>query len=189
MSSSSILRPDLDGRVQSFRGEMESRLDRAGRDPESVGDVSDPEVEVEAERDDDPVIDAQPLEGAIEDETVIDPAERVGSLAVVAFGLDLDDGSTACPAQSIATDVDEDPLEPGLESSRVTKRSVALPGGHDGVVGRILRFDTIAEDDPGQSISSVKVLIGEGREGGSSIDHRRNALELRGRHSEPVASM
>src|SRR4029079_18191771 len=114
-SSSWILRPVGDRRVQPFRREMHAGLDRAGGDAEAIGDVIDAEVEVEPQRDDDPVIAGQALERAVKDKAVIDAAQSVGGLAVVAFGLDLDDGSAALAAQSVTTRVDEDALEPGFE--------------------------------------------------------------------------
>ncbi|HET8784061.1 MAG TPA: hypothetical protein VFM38_00380 [Candidatus Limnocylindrales bacterium] len=54
---------------------------------------------------------------------------------------------------------------------------------------RVLRLDSIAEDDPGQSRGRVEVLIGQRREGGASIYDPRHPLELGGRHSEPIGCM
>jgi len=164
-------------------------LDRPGGDAEAVGDVIDAEVKVEPQRDDDPVIPGQALERAVEDKAVIDAAQPVGGLAVVAFGLDLDDGSAALPAQSVTTRVDQDPLEPGFEPGWIPKRSIPFPRRHDGVVGRVLGLDPVPQDDPGQSIGRVEVLIGQRREGGASIDDRRHAFELRGRHSGSIGCM
>src|SRR4029079_18593937 len=79
----------------------------------------------------------------------------------------------ALTPQAIATDVDEDPVEPSLERRRITERPCRLPRPQQRFLGRILGFVLVAEDQTGQTVCMVKRL-------------RREPAELFGRASRIV---
>jgi hypothetical protein len=80
---------------------------------------------------------------------------------------------SACRTQPVPAGVDEDPVEPRLESGPVTKRVPLAPRLDERVVGRVLRLDRIAEDRPRETVRPVEMLVGqpdEGRVAESAID-------------------
>ena len=81
----------------------------------------------------------------------------------------------ASGSQSIATGVDEDPVEPWLEPRRVPQRRPLPPGLLERVVGGVLGVGRVAQDRPGQAVGRVEMVIGEAQEGlgalGRLLDH------------------
>ena len=63
--------------------------------------------------------------------------------------------------QSIAAGVDEDPVEPRLETGRVAQGLPLAPGLDERVVGRVLRLGRVAQDGPRQSVRLVEVFVGQ----------------------------
>jgi hypothetical protein len=90
--------------------------------------------------------------------------------------VELDDGPAAASAKSVPADVDEDPLEPGLEPGRIAQGPIPSPCAHHGIVGRVLGFDRIAQDDGGQPICTIEVMVRELSEGGSLVHPRSRML-------------
>ena len=75
-------------------------------------------------------------------------------------------------SQAVAADVDEDPIEPGLEPGWIAQRRPPAPGLDERVVRRVLRLDRVAEDGARQTIGGVKMLVGEAQEGGRALARR-----------------
>ena len=96
----------------------------------------------------------------------------VGAAAVVAgregdLGGDVRRQSARRP-QAIAAGVDQDPVEPRLESCRVAQRLPLAPRLDECVVGRVLRLGLVTQDRPRQAIRLVQMLVGEPGEGGGA---------------------
>ena len=83
-------------------------------------------------------------------------------------------------AQSIATGVDEDPVEPRLEPRWVSESRPFAPRLLERVVRGVLRVSRVMQDRAGQAIGRVEMVIGQAQEGlgalGWRLDHGGPAL-------------
>jgi hypothetical protein len=108
------------------------------------GDLLERELGEVAQDDDHSLVGWQPVHGS---------AEGIGFSAALGPVLGLRLGHAvhrqepdATPAaQPVATDVDHDPLEPGIEAIRVAEAGEALPGDQRGILDRILGLDLAAK--------------------------------------------
>jgi len=78
-------------------------------------------------------------------ERIPDRRERAG----IVHG---DEPNQSATAQPITADVDEDPIEPGLEAGGVAQRGSRPPGAQQGVLGRVFSLLSVAKHQPGKSI-------------------------------------
>ena len=78
-------------------------------------------------------------------------------------------------SQPIATGVDEDPVEPGLEARRVPQGRPLPPRLLERVVRGVLRVGCVAQDRAGKAVGRVEMIIGQAQEGlgafGRLVDH------------------
>jgi len=81
--------------------------------------------------------------------------ERIRHAAVVIRGK-LDETDPAVSSHPVPTGVYDDPIEPGLECSRVTQRSRRLPSSDCCIVGDILGVGSLTKDQAGESVGPVK---------------------------------
>src|SRR5688500_7022361 len=70
----------------------------------------------------------------------------------------------ALRSKAVATGVDEDSIEPGLEARRVTEGRPLAPGLLERVVGSILRVGRVAEDRPRQAVGGVEMMVRKAHE-------------------------
>jgi len=91
-------------------------------------------------------------------------------------------------AQPIPADIDQDALEPGLESRWVTQARKRAPCLDHGVVGRVFGVGTVAQDDAGESVCAIEVSIDQLREYGLSIG-RGDCGRLAADHQVPPVFM
>ena len=70
----------------------------------------------------------------------------------------------------ISAGVDEDAIEPGVESLGIAEPAMLLPGSYERVVGRIFRLLCVAEDEARQPVGIVEARTHEPLECGSAFD-------------------
>lgn len=70
--------------------------------------------------------------------------------------------------EAVATDVNEDPPEPGVELLGIAEAVMLPPCSDERVVGRILGLLCVAEDEPGEAVGRVEALVDKPLEGGGS---------------------
>jgi hypothetical protein len=61
--------------------------------------------------------------------------------------------------------VDEQPMEPGIESIGVADGANVQPRGHEGLLDGIRRQVVASQDQAGRSVQSIERVRGERREG------------------------
>jgi hypothetical protein len=152
---------------------MKPRFHRPGRDPESVGDVIHRQVRPETKDDGDAEVDVQSVDGrqevAFADQSVV----GIGCGLVGGLGVDRDEPDDPAASQAIATDVDQDPIEPRLEPSGILQRPDSVPRPDEGVVGRVLSVVEAAEDQTGETVGAVELDVRESGEPGLRFGRRR----------------
>ena len=143
---------------------MEPRLDRAAGPPEPFGDVVDFQVRPEAKDDDGAEVDIEDVhrgqQVVLPDELVV----RIAGLVPNGFVHHSDAPDDSRPPQAVAADVHEDSVEPGLEACRIAQRIDTVPRAKVGIVGRVLRIVEAAENQAGESVGSVELVVGNSRE-------------------------
>jgi hypothetical protein len=72
-------------------------------------------------------------------------------------------------AHAVAADVEQDPVEPGIEPARVAERSPAGPGPGYGFLSCVFGLVAVAEDESGEPIALEQPSVVEGREGFDSM--------------------
>ena len=159
--------------VKSLEGVVEARLDSAGRDVQPARDVLHRQVAVVAKSDNDPVLGRQRRDRVRKEIAVM----RLGEGST---GRDRDlsrdvRGVPTTGSQTIATGVDEDPVEPRLEARRVPQRRPLPPGLLERVVRGVLCVGRVAQDRAGKAVGRVEMFIREAQEGlgafGRLVDH------------------
>lgn len=143
---------------------MQPRLDGPDRPADALSDGVQSEIGPVVEDDDLPVV---LVERGHRPEDLIAVEERPEWIPTRAAGfaiVERDQPNLASAAKAIAADVDEDPVEPGLEPGRIAQGGRSTPGAQQRILGRVLRLVLIAEDQAGQSIGAVKLPIGQPKE-------------------------
>ena len=129
---------------------MKPRLDGADRPPNAFGYVLKGQIGPVVEDEDKAMIVVQrrhrtedliPLDKI--SERIPDRRERAG----IVHG---DEPNQSATAQPITADVDEDPIEPGLEAGGVAQRGSRPPGAQQGVLGRVFSLLSVAKDSSGE---------------------------------------
>ena len=174
------------GFVELPQGVVETRVDRPDRDVEPPGDLVGREVAVVPQRDDDPVVRRQRREGLLDRVALVGPRVRVGG-GERELVRDVDGRARRDDAQPIPAGVDEDPVEPRLESFRVAEGRPLAPRLDERVVGRVLRLGLVAQDHPGEPIGGVEVLVGERLERGGRGRPGSGRLGLASGHVDSLA--
>jgi hypothetical protein len=138
-----------------------------------IGNLSEAQVLVVAERDCDPLVGGQVRQSATEG-----VALGQGSGSVRGGRLrrlrDVDDPDASTTTEPVPATVDEDPVEPGVEPGAVPQRVEPLPRVHRRVLDRILCLQLAPEDHRREAIRPGQVKVGEHREGGRAfvVAHR-----------------
>ena len=66
----------------------------------------------------------------------------------------------AAAAEPIPADVDQDPIEPGVETRRVAQCRRRAPGQDQRILGGVLGLGLIAEDQAGQPECPIQTAVG-----------------------------
>jgi hypothetical protein len=160
---------------------MQARLHGALANAQTSRDLFDAQVPEEAQRDDHALVWRQLGHGRPQEPAIVHWAVGVNGLEPRLSGEVLGGPSRDAP-QPISAGVDQDPIEPMLEQGRVPQGRPLAPGHDKGVVGRVLSLGALAEDDLGEAVAGVKMLIGESSKGISTRGQARNLDELAIRH-------
>jgi hypothetical protein len=93
--------------------------------------------------------------------------------------VDSDECDAPPTPKAIATDVDEDPIEPGLEVLRIAKGSRCRPGAKESVLRGVLGLVRVPKDEASKAVSAIELAVGKPREWASAlIEHRRGLVPL-----------
>jgi hypothetical protein len=144
---------------------METRADRAYGCANRARHLLHREVAVEAKDDGGSLIGVEAAEGSLEavalgdlEMAVIRGSKRSCSIQIVMSP------ETGAP-ETVTTDVDEDPSEPGIELLGIAEAVMFPPSSDERVVGRILGLLCVAEDQPGEAVGRVEALVDKPLEG------------------------
>ncbi len=142
---------------------MEPGLHRAGGYAKSLGYLLNWQVPPVPQYDDDPLVGRQPGEGGLEREPGIRGSVRVGCrhLGGVVEGNDANRPGMPHP---VAADVDEDPVEPGVEPIHLAQCSPTRPGPGDSFLRRVFGLVAIAQDQGCEPVALQESRVIEGGE-------------------------
>ena len=147
---------------------MEARADRAYGCAHRARNLLHREVAVEAKDDGGALIGVEATERSLEAIAlgdgvmgVIRGSDRSCSIQIVM-------SPVAGAPEAVATDVDEDSSEPGIELLGIAEAVMLPPCSDERVVGRILGLLCVAEDEPGEAVGRVEALVDKPLEGGGS---------------------
>ena len=160
---------------------MQARLHRALANAKPSRDLIDAQVPEEAQRDDHALVWRKLRHGRSQQPAIVHRAVSVRGFEPRLYG-EILHGPPRCVAQTISAGVDQDPIEPMLEQRWIPQGRPLAPGHDKGVVGRVLSLGALAEDDLGEAVAGVKMLIGESSKGISTRGQARNLDELAIRH-------
>ena len=149
---------------------MEARTDGAYRCADRTRNLLHREVAVIAKDDSDPVIGTECREGAPDRVAVIDEVMGVRRGRRLSCSIQIVVASELPSTKPISAGVDEDAIEPGVESLGITEPAMLLPGSYECVVGRIFRLLCVAEDESRQPVCIVEARTHEPLECGSAFD-------------------
>jgi len=147
---------------------VQARADRAYGCANRARNLLHREVAVEAKDDGSALIGVEAVEGTFEaialgdlEMAVIRGSKRSCSIQIVMSPV------TGTP-ETVTTDVDEDPPEPGVELLGIAEAVMLPPCSDERVVGRILGLLCVAEDEPGEAVGRVEALVDKPLKGGGS---------------------
>src|SRR5471032_1890285 len=107
---------------------VKAGLHRAQGQAQARPDLVQGQVSPVVQDDDLAAFSAHPLHRA-EDRVALDERpEWIAAGGLLRGSLEVDEADPAAPAHPVATDVDQDPVEPGLEAGRVAQRLECRPG-------------------------------------------------------------
>jgi hypothetical protein len=150
---------------------MEPRLDGPERHAEQVRDLLKREVLPESQTDHDPLVGVQDVHQLVD----LVPGQR-GSERVIGvdrqFVVEFLYTDAATLAQPVAADVDQNPIEPRLETVLIAKCGPGLPAAGQRILDGILGLGGIAKKIARQTVGIVEDTFGEVDE-----RHRKNIGE------------
>jgi hypothetical protein len=157
---------------------MQPRFHCPGRETEPVGDVVDGQVRPEAEDDRYAQVDIQVVDGREEVALADQPVVGVDARLIDCLGVDRYEPDDPAASQPIAADVDEDPVEPRLEPCWISERPDPAPCPNERVMGRVLGVIEAAEDEAGEPIGAIELMVGESNEPGLGLGRRRSVQRI-----------
>src|SRR5262245_44250137 len=144
-----------------LQASVQARLDRAYGAIKPDSDRLQREVRPEMEDQDHPLV---VTEGAQRAEQLVvgkHLREWVGGGYRVGGAVEGHQADLAATPQPIAADVDQDPVEPCVETGRVAQRGSGAPGPDQRILRGVLGFSVIAEDQAGQPERPIQATVGE----------------------------
>ena len=133
-----------------------------------------------------PVLDGKSEEGPLDLVAIADPGDVVLGIGPIdRIDRHLQRTSPG-PADMVGAGMDEEPVEPGVESIGVAKTPKVTPGTDEGVLHGIFRGIPIAEDPPRDRVQAVVCGGREGIEG--LVIASLCALDEFGRQRRPLGS-
>jgi len=142
---------------------MQSGVHRPARNPDASGDLVNGQVRKEPQGHDDSVVRRQASHGPPDLVSIIDPRcliavarQLVGKIGRL---------SARLPAKAIPAGVDQDPMEPRLETIGIPQLAPPAPCGDQGIVGGVFGIRAVAKDRGRQSIARVEVSVSEANKG------------------------
>lgn len=125
---------------------MEARSSGPGGDAEQVGDLDEGQPEVVVQDEDRPLVDRDAPEGALQLVAVGDSRTLVRGRRP---GRRQDPDARRPMTRAlrlVVAGVDQDPMDPGLETVRIAKVRETAPGQDEGVLQSVLRQAGVAQD-------------------------------------------
>jgi hypothetical protein len=144
---------------------MKSRLGGSEWNPQPFGYLGQWQADVVVKDEYGPLLERQPAKGTIELIAVVD-GQDLGRIVVPLQWQDANLGTHApsTPGLGIAL-VREDPMEPGFEGIRITKRPELTPAGDERGLHRVLRPIGVAQDPERNRHAPIADRASEGVEG------------------------
>ena len=153
----------FDRRPEGDEGVVESRSRGAGWNSQPIGDLSWLELEVEVERQDDPMIDGQGGKAALDDLPI---RNRADQRCVVNDWQNANAGRPPlAPTGLVVAGTHEQLLEPGSEAFRLAQVAQVAPCADEGLLDGILGELGIPEHRPGRAVEAVDLRADEQLEG------------------------
>jgi len=86
-----------------------------------------------------------------------DAPEWIGLRDRLGDRVEWDEAHSAAAAEAVATDVDQDPIEPGLEAIGIAQRPGGAPGAQERLLGRVLRLELVTKDESRQPVGAIEL--------------------------------
>jgi hypothetical protein len=147
---------------------VEARSHRAYRCPNRPSNLLNGEVAIEAEDDGDALVGVEAAERAVKGIAVVDLAVGVMRGRRRSCSIQVVVASVAATTEPIATGIDEDAPEPGVEPIGIAEPSVIAPSSDECVVGRIFCLLCVAEDEASEPVGRIEPLVDKPLEGGGT---------------------
>ena len=116
------------------------------------------------EDDDDPLVRLEHVQQPEHLVSVEDRAERITGVDELGGPIERDETDPAPPAESIAAEVDEDPVEPWTEAVGIPERADRSPCPDQRILGGVLGLVRISKQEAGKSVGAVQLAPGEAQE-------------------------
>ena len=139
---------------------MEPRLDGPDRPTEPLGHRDQCEVRPVVQHDDDPLVRVERSQSSEDLVAIQDRAKGIAGLDDPDCPIKRDEADPAAPPESIATDVDEDPVKPRTEPVRIAQGSERSPGAEESILGSVLGVVGVAENQASEPIGAVELASG-----------------------------
>ena len=136
---------------------MEPRFDRALGPASPLSHGGQRQVGEVMQHDDDPLVGIEERHRSHYLVTLQDTAKRIGLRDGLRDRVERDEAHAAATAQAVAADVDQDPIEPGLEAIGIAQGPGRPPGTDQSFLGRILGVALIAKEEAGQPIGAIQL--------------------------------
>lgn len=140
---------------------MEARLDGADRAVEASANRLEGQVGPEVQDQHDALVVAERPDRTKQLIVSVDPAEWVIDDDGPGDGIKGQEADLAAAAEPISADVDEDPVEPGIEARGIPQRRRRPPRSDQSILRRVLCLGLIAQDQAGEPKCPVQTAVGE----------------------------
>ena len=138
------------------------------------------EIEPEVEGHDDALVGREATDGLRQRVPIGQLLEWIARARSIVVGSEGDESDSSPATEAIATDVDEDPVEPGLEGFFVAERVCRLPAAFERIADGILSLGATAEEQPRQPVEPIELFARQIQE----ID---DEPQMASRSSDPAA--
>jgi hypothetical protein len=155
---------------------MELRLHGSRRHPEPCRYLVHLEIAPEPQQDDCALVGIEDSDEPVDLDACERGRERVRAMDPYSL-VEFDKTYRPSPPKPVATDVHDDPIEPGFEALGLAEPTPGLPGADDRLLSGILGVGRVAEDVAGETEGVVQLPIhqlGERVCAGANLGLRRN---------------
>jgi len=113
---------------------------------------------------DDPLVRLEQIQQPERLVPIEDLAERIAGVGESVGPIERDETDPTPPAESIAAEVDEDPVEPWTEAVGIPERADRSPRPDQRILGGVLGLVRITKQEAGKSVGAVQLAPGEAQE-------------------------